>query len=252
MPEPRPATILHISDCHLDDQEDSLCRLAFASAIDLSRALDVDLLLITGDLFDHSRVRDPLLEWTADNLDRADRPVVLIVGNHDSLNETSVHHRFAAEARCKQVTFLDDPAGTSVEVPGTDILVWGKAMVEHDPGYRPLAGAPGRVEGRWNVIAAHGLVMDGRVDPGRSSPILTEELDNIDADYVALGHIHTFQLVRQQPLTAYAGATASPAAGGQPGAVVVELKAGCAPTLSRWNGEDTSFPAEPEAGVVGG
>jgi DNA repair exonuclease SbcCD nuclease subunit len=230
MPQPRPASVLHVSDCHLDDEEGSRHRRAFASAIDLSIELSVDLLLITGDLFDHSRVRDPLLEWTAASLDRSNRPVVLIVGNHDCLNETSVHHRFSAGSRCKQVTFLDDPDGASVEVPGTDLVVWGKAMVEHETAYRPLAGAPGRVDGRWNIIAAHGLVMDQRVDPGRSSPILNEELDGIDADYVALGHIHTFQLIRRQPLTAYAGATAS-SMKGQPGVVVVDLTAGCPPML---------------------
>jgi exonuclease SbcD len=233
MPDPRPATILHVSDCHLDDEEGSQHRRAFASAIDLSIELNVDLLLISGDLFDHSRVRDPLLEWTALNLDRSNRPVVLIVGNHDCLNETSVHHRFCAGSRCKQVTFLDHPDGASVEVPGTDIVVWGKAMVEHERAYRPLAGAPERVNGRWNVIAAHGLVMDQRVDPGRSSPILTEELDRMDADYVALGHIHTFQVIRAEPLTAYAGATAS-SMKGRPGAVVVELKAGSPPAL-QWH-----------------
>jgi exonuclease SbcD len=230
MTQPRSATILHISDCHLDDEERSRDRRAFASAIELSIELNVDLLLITGDLFDHSRVRDPLLEWTAACLDRSGRPVVLIVGNHDCLNETSVHHRFSAGSRCKQVTFLDDPDGARVEVPGTDIVVWGKAMVEHESSYQPLAGAPRRVDGRWNIVAAHGLVMDQRVDPGRSSPILSDELDGIDADYVALGHIHTFQLIRREPLIAYAGATGS-SLKGQPGAVVVDLKAGCRPTL---------------------
>jgi DNA repair protein SbcD/Mre11 len=233
MPEPRPATILHISDCHLDDEEDSRPRRAFTSAIDLSIELGVELVLITGDLFDHSRVREPLLEWTAEGLDRCDRPVVLIVGNHDCLNETSVHHRFSAGSRCKQVTFLDNPDGVSVEVPGTDIVVWGKAMREHEPAYRPLAGAPGRLKGRWNIIAAHGLVMDRGVGSRRSSPILTKELDGIDADYVALGHIHTFQVIRTQPLTAYAGATESSMTG-QPGVVLVDLRAGC-PTTLRWH-----------------
>jgi exonuclease SbcD len=230
MRRPRPATVLHISDCHLDDEEGDRNHRAFASAIDLSIELDVDLLLITGDLFDHSRVRDPLLEWTAANLDRSDRPVVLIAGNHDCLNDMSVHHRFSAGSRCRRVTFLDDPAGTSVDVPGTDITVWGKAMVEHETAYQPLAGAPSRIAGRWNIIAAHGLVMDQRGDLGRSSPILTEELDGIDADYVALGHIHTFQLIRRQPLTVYAGATAS-SVKGQPGAVVVALETDRPPKL---------------------
>jgi DNA repair exonuclease SbcCD nuclease subunit len=159
--------------------------------------------------------------------------VVLIVGNHDCLNETSVHHRFSAGSRCRQVTFLDDPNGVSVEVPGTDIIVWGKAMVEHEVAFRPLAGAPRRLQGRWNIIAGrHGLVMDGWEGSRRSTPILTEDLDGIDADYVALGHIHTFGVIRRLPLTAYAGATESSMTG-QPGAVVVELRGGRAPTL-RW------------------
>ncbi len=198
---------------------------AFAAAIDLSIELDVDLVLITGDLFDHSRVRDPILEWTAEQLDRAQRPVVLIVGNHDSLNEASVHHRFAASSRCRQVHFLDDPDGATVEVPGTDVLVWGRAMVEHEPSFRPLQGYPGRVDGRWCVVAAHGLALRYEMDLGRSSPILVEDIDTLDADYVALGHVHAHQVVRDVPLTVYPGATAD-SRRGQPGCVVVDLVAG--------------------------
>jgi len=154
---PRPATILHTSDCHLDEVDDGTPQRAFAAAIDQSIELDVDLLLITGDLFDHNRVGDAILDWTVAQLDRADRPVVLMVGNHDTLDSASVHHRFEAGSRCRQVQFLDDPDGTTVEVPGTDIVVWGRAMVEHEPSFRPLQGHTPRIEGRWHVIAGHGL-----------------------------------------------------------------------------------------------
>jgi DNA repair exonuclease SbcCD nuclease subunit len=205
---------------------------AFAAAIDLSIELDVDLVLITGDLFDHSRVRDPILQWTADQLDRAQRPVVLIVGNHDSLHEASVHHRFSAPSRCRQVHFVDDPHGATVEVPGTDVVVWGRAMVEHEPSFRPLHGYPGRIEGRWCVIAGHGLTVRDGADYGRSSPIFPEDIDALDADYVALGHVHAYEVVREQPLTVYPGATAY-SRQGQPGCVVVDLAAGQQPGL-RW------------------
>jgi DNA repair exonuclease SbcCD nuclease subunit len=228
---PRPATLLHTSDCHLDHADGGTSQRAFAAAIDLSIELDVDALLITGDLFDHSRVRDPILEWTAEQLDRAQRPVVLIVGNHDCLQEASVHHRFSVTSRCQQVQFLDDPNGTTVEVPGTDIVVWGRAMVEHEPSFRPLHGYPGRVADRWCVVAGHGLTVHD-INHGRSSPIFPEDIEALDADYVALGHVHAFDVVREQPLTVYAGATAY-SRHGAPGCVVVNLTAG-QPAEPRW------------------
>jgi DNA repair exonuclease SbcCD nuclease subunit len=55
MSAPRPARILHTSDCHLDEVNDGLHQRAFAASIDLSIELDVSLVLITGDMFDHSR-----------------------------------------------------------------------------------------------------------------------------------------------------------------------------------------------------
>src|SRR3974390_2108423 len=122
--------------------------VAFGRAIDLAIESDVDGILIAGDLFDHGRVPDDLLAWTAKELDRAERPVVLMVGNHDVLNEASVHNRFRGPERCANLVLLDDPDGSVVEMEGTDVVVWGRAMREHEPKHRPLAGIPDEPEGR--------------------------------------------------------------------------------------------------------
>lgn len=235
---PERASILHTSDCHIDRLDDDLHQRAFAAAIDASIRLDVGLLLITGDLFDHGRVDDDVLAWTADELDRAGRPVVLLTGNHDVLDDRSVHHRFAAGHRCRDVHFIDDPDGTLIHVPDTDITVWGRAMVEHHPSFRPLSQPAPRVDGRWHVVAGHGLVVGGAGAAGRSSPILPEDLDALDADYVALGHVHVHQIVRTDPLGAYAGATAR-SLGGEPGCVLVDLDPIAGPSLT-W----TRLPVE--------
>ncbi len=229
---PRQATILHTSDVHLDRVDDSREQRAFEAAIDVAIDLDVDAVLIMGDLFDHARVPDDILEWTAAQLDRLARPVVLLVGNHDALHERSVHHRFEVASRCQAVLFLDDPDGSVVEVPGTDIVVWGRAMVEHEPAYRPLAGSPGRRPGTWHIVAGHGLAMADEGASHRSSPIYPSELDVLDCDYVALGHLHEHRVLRESPLTCYPGATAS-SRGGKAGCVVVELVPGDTPAL-RW------------------
>jgi DNA repair exonuclease SbcCD nuclease subunit len=130
------------------------------------------------------------------------------------------------------VHFLDDHEGTTIEVPGTDIVVWGKAMPEHEPKFRPLAGSPARPDERWHVVAGHGLVIESQGDLRRSSPIFPADLDSIDADYVALGHIHAHGVVRERPLTAYSGSTPN-SRKGEPGCVLVDLVAGEPPIL-RW------------------
>jgi hypothetical protein len=123
------------------------------------------------------------------------------------------------------VQFLDDPGGSIAHVPVTDLVVWGRGMVEHEPGYRPLTGIPGRRPDSWNIAAAHGLVVDDERS-GRSSTILPADLD-LDWDYIALGHVHQHRIMTMpRTLACYPGATAS-SHRGLPGVVLAELRPGC-------------------------
>jgi DNA repair exonuclease SbcCD nuclease subunit len=225
----RPTRLLHTADVHLGTGgagPDGYEERAFARAIDLAIEADVDSLLIAGDLFDHARVPEDLLRWTAVQLDRAERPVVLLAGNHDALHGVSVHRRFRAAERCAQVVLLDDPDGSIVEVPGTDAVVWGRAMIEHEPRFHPLAGIPAKPEGRWAVVAGHGLAMPDDQPTHHSSPITRSELAAIEWDYVALGHHHGYRVLSEAPCPAvYPGAT-SRSRKGQAGVVVVDFSPG--------------------------
>jgi DNA repair exonuclease SbcCD nuclease subunit len=225
----RPARILHTSDVHLATPG-SREEHAFRAALEAAERLDVDAVLIVGDLFDHARVPDGTLDLAAAELGRLGRPVVLLPGNHDVLDARSVHDRFEVQSRCPNVQFLDDPEGSIAEVPGTDLVVWGRAMVEHEPLYRPMAGLPERRTDAWCIAAAHGLVVaDER--SGRSSTILPDDLD-VDWDYVALGHVHQHRIMTgPRTVACYPGATAS-SDGGTPGVVLVELTSGQPVTLT--------------------
>jgi DNA repair exonuclease SbcCD nuclease subunit len=230
----RPARLLHTSDCHLGARPEGAEERAFVAFVELARRLEPDAVLLTGDLFDHARVPDDLLDWAADQVDRLPCPVVLLPGNHDALHDRSVHHRFQAGSRCREVQFLDEPEGACVTIPGTDVIVWGRAMIEHEPEFQPLAGLPGRPQGHWAVVAAHGLVVDRPQGPmGRSSPITDAELDGVDWDYVALGHVHEYREIRDgaSPVR-YCGATAA-SRRGLPGAVLVHLVPGSG-AVPRW------------------
>jgi DNA repair exonuclease SbcCD nuclease subunit len=233
---------MHIADVHLGLAGKGLYGAeehAFERAIDLAIDVAADGVLIVGDLFDHGRVSDDLLVWTAKEFDRIGRPVVLLVGNHDPLDDRSVHHRSNIRERCAQVLFLDQPDGMSVEIPELDLVVWGRAMVEHSRSFRPLAGVPSKPADRWAVVAAHGLVVDADRPSHHASPISDEELRAVEWDYVALGHHHGHQVVRHEPCpVVYPGATAR-SFKGEPGVVLVDFVPG-APAEPRWVALPTS------------
>jgi len=166
-----PAKVLHASDCHLGADRPNGEEEAFAGAIDLALAEDVDAVLITGDLFDHGRVRDDLLDWTAAQLDRLDQPIVLLPGNHD----LAALPRFDPVRRCRSVHLIVGHDGEVVDIDGTAITVWGRAMKEHEPSFRPLVGAPARRMDRWCIVAGHGLFV-GHEKSFRASPITSDDL----------------------------------------------------------------------------
>ncbi len=217
----RPATVLHTSDCHLGTSERKSEEAAFERAMDLARGERVDAVLIAGDLFDHTRVHDDVVRFAAEQLASLTCPVVVIRGNHDVYDGRSVYDRWGAEG-LGHVQVIDHPDGRIVEVPGTDLVVWGRAMIEHEPGYRPFGGLPPPPTGRWTIATGHGLVMEDD-STGRSSPIFESELAGITWDYVALGHVHAYREVRDDPTPVrYPGATAS-SKNGSPGVVLVDF-----------------------------
>jgi len=199
----RPATLVHTSDCHLDKTLDGPEQQAFSKVIDLAISESADALLIAGDLFDHNRVQPEIVHWVAGELNRYSGPVVLLVGNHDVFHDTSVHKKHDLRELYEHLHLLDQPHGSSFVVPDKDITIWGRAMLEHAPEFSPLHNAPPREANLWNVIAAHGLF---NAEAGRSSPIYSHELDALDADYVALGHVHIHAVVHEKPLSIYSGA----------------------------------------------
>jgi DNA repair exonuclease SbcCD nuclease subunit len=226
--------VLHTSDCHLGTSARRDEEAAFERAIARARDECVDAVLIAGDLFDHVRVSDETLRWTAEQFGRLACPVVVIRGNHDVVDGRSVHERLMSVTGLEHVRVIDDHDGCVVEIPGTDVVVWGRAMLEHEPGYRPFAGLPEPPAGRWTIATGHGLVLeDGSA--GRSSPIFASDLAAVTWDYVALGHVHAYLEVRDHPTPVrYPGATAA-SHNGMPGVVLVDFIPGTG-ARPRWVG----------------
>ncbi len=215
---PRPLRLLHTSDVHLEsdtfgvgargDEFRNRVRRAFACVIDLANRRESDLLLIVGDLFDSSRVPAEAMEFALGQIGRARMPVVMIPGNHDAHDERSIYAALDPAILPANLHLILEPEGRVIDFPELGARLWGKALVEHSPDYRPLGGIPAAHPERWNIALAHGLFTEDGGN-GRSSPITPDEIETSAWDYIALGHVHVFgDVSRGATRAAYCGTPA--------------------------------------------
>ena len=218
-PKPRrPLSVVHTSDVHLETDSfgngpggEALresVRRAFSGVIEIANQRRADLLLIVGDLFDSSRVSEEALGFALGEIQRAGMPVVMIPGNHDAHDERSLYASLGPDQLPHNLHLILEPEGTLLDFPEIETRIWGRALVEHSPDYRPLEGMPAPAPGRWNIAMAHGFFTE-EINGIRSSPITPVEIETSAYDYVALGHIHVFGDVSQGATrAAYCGSPA--------------------------------------------
>ncbi len=184
-------------------------RDAFGRVVDIANERGADMLLIVGDLFDSARVSEEGLAFALGTIGRANMPVVMIPGNHDAHDERSIYAALAPGALPENLHLILEPEGKTLHFPELATRVWGRALVEHTPDYRPLSGVPDPEEGLWNIALAHGFFMEeGEFE--RSSPITPAEIERSGYDYVALGHVHVYIDVSQGSTRAFYCGTPAP------------------------------------------
>ena len=241
--------VLHISDVHLGArlggfdaaaaERREAIRAAFRGLPARADALQVDAVLVAGDLFDGTRpsaadvdvAREVLRALASDG-----RPVVAIPGNHDAAHAADSPWRAMPDV---VTTILEarfgDPATFTLHDGDTALHVYGIAYdptVEPDPigGYR-RSEAPG-----VHVVLLHAGVADHPDWTGGASlRTTTAELAGLDADYVALGDYHGFRPPAEFGGTpaCYCGSFAAVAIDevGPRGCAVVDLEPGAPPRV---------------------
>ena len=200
----KPIRLVHTSDVHLGvDWRAGLSERAFARVIDIVSELDADALLVVGDVFDHARVPDRVLEFYLDQVGRLGRPVVTLPGNHDLYHEDSLYLRQPFRGAPPNFRLLCGCQGQTITFPTLGLEIWGRAMAAHTPEFRPLAGMPPASDGRWLVALAHGHFHFPEDKDLRSSPIQPSEVAEAPCDYLALGHWERHVEVSQGSTVAY-------------------------------------------------
>ncbi len=181
--------LIHTSDTHLgDDWRGHRTEAAFARVVDSVPHFDGDVLLVVGDVFDHARVPDRALEFYLEQVGRLSRPVITLPGNHDLYHEDSLYRRRPFRKAPPNFHLFTGRCGQVITLPELGLDLWGRAMTEHTPDFRPLAGMPAARDGHWLVGLAHAHFHFPSDTENRSSPIWPHEVAEAPCHYLALGH----------------------------------------------------------------
>jgi exonuclease SbcD len=181
--------ILHTSDIHLgSDYSPALAQQALSALVDAGRGVGVDALLLVGDVFDHNRVSDATVLFLLEELARFGKPAIILPGNHDCYDERSVYHRPLFDQRPANVHLIVGEENPALHFEDLDLELWGRPVIDHHPGFRPLQATPPRARAGWRIVLAHGHYEQPNGQAFRSSPIWPDEIAATDCDYLALGH----------------------------------------------------------------
>jgi len=211
-------TFIHAADLHLDSPLIGLphyegapvehmrgsTRRALENLVDLALTEQVAFVLIAGDVYDGDwRDYNTGLFFAAQmtRLREQGIPVFIISGNHDAASQISRSLRLP-----ENVTVL--PADS----PGTALLDdFGVAI--HGQGFRTRAVAddlsaayPEPVAGMFNIGLLH-TSADGRPGHDPYAPCSLDSLRAKGYDYWALGHVHTREVLCDDPWIVFSGNT---------------------------------------------
>lgn len=217
--QPKPSRrILHTADLHIGFQNDKACH-GLEAVVNLAIKSRADLLLIAGDLFDHNRIEDELLEFVREQFRRLPIPVVVLPGNHDCLVAGGALTRRDFWRDCPNLLVFRKISGETLDLPYLNMSIWGRPIDTYTGDVHPMKDTPPlKKNGSWNIAAAHGYFVDTETPLFPSYHITQEEITKSGWDYVALGHVPVFKQVCNDPVACYCG---SPLVGGT--AAIVEL-----------------------------
>ncbi len=176
---------------------------AARNVIRVANRLNVDAVVLAGDIFEDNLVDDRLVHEVVAVLEGSRMPVYVLPGNHDALTPDAVYRRASWKSRPGHVVVLDGDA--PVPIPGTDAVLLPaplsqkKGMKDPTAGWRELAGLDA-----IRIGVAHGSLRIEGKHSGDDFPISLDAVSRVGLEYLALGHWHGQYI--HEGRSAYSGA----------------------------------------------
>lgn len=235
--------IVHVSDSHLGfsaysksdpdtgiNQREVDFYSAFAQAIDRAIALDPDVVIHSGDLFDKAQPHNRAIAFALRQMIRLSESgihTVVISGNHSTPRLRETGSIFGIFEHLSGVHPVYKPGIAQVVVG--DLTVHAMPHSTEPQMSAILKEVKASPDTRFNVFALHAGIEGAnayRMDDLNEQSIDMKDIPG-DLDYVALGHFHRFSKVREKMY--YAGSTERTGfgeAGQSKGIVEVDLDRG--------------------------
>lgn len=194
--------VLHTADLHIDSPLSALGRLAnirqaelldtFGKIIDIAKSEKVNIVIISGDLFDNRNPSKMSVNYVENKLaEISDIKVFIALGNHDAgLNINFPDNVHVFDRTAEKVEFDNfDIYGVSFENEQcVDSLI--KDFTIHNPS-------------KINILSMHGdLIENGQTS--QYNAVTKEMIASFGADYAAFGHVHQFSGINKVNNTHYA------------------------------------------------
>ncbi|MBK1624593.1 metallophosphoesterase family protein [Afifella marina] len=232
-------TFLHAADLHLGSPLQGLSvkdpeiaarfaeaiRRAFQNLVAQAIERKVAFLVIAGDIYDG--------EWPDNNvglffnrevarLDRAGIPVFLLKGNHDADSVVTKSIALPGSVRA-----FDTAKPESFRIDHLKVALHGQGFRERAERNNLALAYPPPVPGQFNIGVLH-TALTGRPPHASYAPCSAEELAARGYDYWALGHVHDFEIVAEDPPIVFPGnlQARSIRETGEKGAVLVTVEDG--------------------------
>lgn len=208
-PRSSVTTFLHTSDWHLglswaklsesSQAEYTRARIEVVSKLAaLAKEEECEFVVVCGDIFDSNQVDDKTLRRSLDAIAEFEQPVLLLPGNHDAFDASSVYRRPTFQAgQPHNVLVLSTPG--IHQVPGTDHLIAAAPLLSRhaaeDMAATVVSGLREQSESA-TLLVAHGVTDVLNPDRDRPDAIAVGSLEAAIDDglfkYVALGDRHGY------------------------------------------------------------
>lgn len=207
---------LHAADIHLDSplrrvgQYDeavaerlrSATRVALANLIDLAISEEVAFVIIAGDIYDGDwdDVRTGLyFVQQMRRLKDAGIPVFAIAGNHDAATKMTYN-----VPQPDNVVMFGHKAAETHRLGDLDVAIHGRSFATQAVTQNLASSYPAAMPNVFNIGILH-TSLDGREGHAPYSPCTVMDLQQKGYDYWALGHVHTREIVCQDPWIVFPG-----------------------------------------------
>ncbi len=206
------ARILHMADMHFDSAftsnlsiEESKLRRSeqrevFSRIIEMVKTEQIDVMLISGDLFDSEKVSEETINFMVRKFaEIPEIPVLIVAGNHDPFNMNSVYEKISLGNN----VHIFSIEGGFYDFENLNLRVSGVSFGSEDGSNIKI---PRTLHPEFsNILVMHGNVVSGTAESGiRYNPVTKQEIENSGFDYIAFGHVHSFSGINAEGRTYWA------------------------------------------------